>query len=103
MGLKYGIDIESMVTVDCNCYMSCEVMADEVQFIFGRINDGLCLSFDWAALLKFVRMMHVTMNRMQTESDSRKAWFMVSADDRSRDAHAPNGSLNDRRSASRPG
>lgn len=91
MKSKNGIDIDSAVTVDETCHMSCEVLEDEIQFLFGTKNTGIHLYFDWPGLARFLRLAGAVVERAQAASDSRTVRFMLSVDEGSRNEHMPAG------------
>ena len=49
---RRGIEVESVVTVDADCDMSCDVVDDQVEFWFAPVTDGLHFYFDWPGLAK---------------------------------------------------
>lgn len=95
MGLKYGIDVETIVSVDGNCRMSCRVVGDEIEFVFGRTNDGLRLAFDGHGLLRFMRLARAMVERLDGVPGEQLPDFMVSADKASYAEHVPGGVSSD--------
>lgn len=89
MDMNHGIAVEATVTVDGDCDMSCEVLDDQIQLIFGRIATGLHVYFDWPALDKLLAVLRAAMRRVEMTPAGTPACFTVSADANSRQAHTP--------------
>ena len=88
---RRGIEAESLVTVDGDCDMTCEVLGDDqIEFWFGPMIDGLHLYFDKAGLAKFMRVVEEMRTRVAKIPRGEDIAVMVSADERSRRAHTPN-------------
>ncbi|HEX5405955.1 MAG TPA: hypothetical protein VFX16_27075 [Pseudonocardiaceae bacterium] len=91
MGKRSGIEAESVVTVDGECDMSCEVLGDDqIEFWFGPVTDGLHLYFDKSGFAKFMRVVDEMRARVAKIPRGECVELMVNADERSRRAHAPN-------------
>jgi hypothetical protein len=85
---RRGIRAESIVTVDGDCDMSCDVVGDDqLEFWFGPVTDGLHLYFDKSGFVKFMRVVDETMARAALNTAGACMAFAVSADERSRKAH----------------
>lgn len=87
---RRGIEVESVVTVDADCDMSCDVVDDQIEFWFGPVTDGLHFYFDWPGLAKFMRVVSETVAQAKTIPRGERMDFTVNADERSRKAHTPN-------------
>lgn len=86
----HGIDVAVSITIDSDCDMSCEVVDDQVLFIFGRRETGLLLYLDWPTLHKFLRVVGAAVQHAQSTPAGQPSDFMVSADASSRREHTPN-------------
>lgn len=90
MNSNRGINIDTAITVDGHCLMSCEVLDDEIQCRFGTNNTGLHFYFDWPGLLRFIHLLNLMMQRIVAPTGSTKLDFMVSVDGESEREHTPN-------------
>lgn len=87
--MNHGIDVEATVTIDSGCAISCEVLGDQLQFIFGGVDTGLRLYLDWPTLDRLVKVASAATTHARRAARG-KLRFMVSADADSRDEHKPN-------------
>jgi hypothetical protein len=85
-----GIDVESVVTVDGNCAVSCAVIGDEIEFILGPPTNGLVLYFNWQGLSKFLGVAGAMVTQVREAPPGKQVRVSVSADERSRQVHGPN-------------
>ena len=87
---RCGIQAESVVTVDGDCDMSCDVVGDDqIEFWFGPVTDGLHLYFDRLGFAKFLRVVEEMTARVAAVPRGERMVFTVNADERSREAHRP--------------
>jgi hypothetical protein len=87
---RRGIEIESVITVQGDCDITCDVMGDEqIEFWFGPMIDGLHLYFDWPGFVKFMRVAAEMTARATAIPRGQRLEFTVYADERSRKAHGP--------------
>jgi hypothetical protein len=88
---RCGIEAESVVTVDGDCDMSCDVVSDDqIEFWFGPVTDGLHLYFDRLGFAKFLCVVEQMTARMAAVPRGERMEFTVSADERSQEARKPN-------------
>ena len=85
-----GIELESVVTVDGDCYISGSVVGDEIKFMLGPTTNGLTLYFDWQGLARFLGVAGQIVTRVHAALPGKPGDFSVSADEQSRLAHGPN-------------
>ncbi|HEX5121385.1 MAG TPA: hypothetical protein VFW65_39895 [Pseudonocardiaceae bacterium] len=82
-----GIEVESVVTVDGDCYISSYVADDQVMFLLGPVTNGLILYFDWQGLAKFLGVTAQIVTRVGGALPGKPSEFTISADEQSRCAH----------------
>lgn len=90
MNVTYGVAVEATVTVHSDCDMSCEMIADQVQLIFGTVDTGLHLYLDRPALDRLMTVVRAARMHAETMPQDLPTGFTVSADANSREAHRPN-------------
>lgn len=82
-----GIDVESVVTVDGDCAMSCRAAHGEIQVLFGPATNGLVLYFDWSSLTKLLGLILSVITQANQPPPKQPADITVHADEQSREAH----------------
>lgn len=85
-----GIQTESVITVDGDCYLSGSYLGEELKFMFGPVHNGLMLYFTWDGLAKFLGVLATMIARIGDPPPDNAAEISVSADEQSRLAHGPN-------------
>ena len=80
MDTPRGMVTDSVVTVDGTCRMSCEVLNQQVQFLFGDHTGGLHLFLDWDGYVKFVKLQAVVVERFFTLPPGAPIRFVVGDD-----------------------
>lgn len=82
-----GIDVQSVVTVDGDCAMSCRADRGEIQVVFGPATNGVVLFFDWSGLTKLLGLILSVITQAQQTGSGDSAGVIVHADEPSREAH----------------
>lgn len=90
MYLDHGIAVETTVTVDGDCDMSCEIFEGEIKVYFGHGDNMMQLYLDWPGLHRLVTVLDAAIRRVGQIPAGQPVRFMVSADERSRREHMPN-------------
>jgi hypothetical protein len=85
-----GIQTESVITVDGDCYLSCSFPGDEFKFLFGPVHNGLTLYMTWDGLAKFLSVLSSVIARIGEALPGKPVELSISADEPSRLAHGPN-------------
>jgi hypothetical protein len=83
-----GIAVDSWVSVDGQCWLSCDVIGDQAQFDFGHSTGSLHLNVSEAALARLVQVATEALTRFQAIPDGEEVCFSVTAAAIGRDGQA---------------